>query len=74
MTHVRLALVLLVILAIPTPSTALAQGSATPSYDIAGYCEQISQAIGGSYQIKAYCIKDERASLAVAAEATGLLS
>lgn len=43
--------------------SAAAQDSAVPAYDIDKYCESVSQAAGGSYQIKSYCVLEERQSL-----------
>src|SRR5438045_3280962 len=45
-----------------TPPMLAAQTSA-PTYSIDDYCESVSQAIGGSYTIKAQCVKEENAAL-----------
>jgi hypothetical protein len=42
------------------PIAATARTRELPVYDIEAYCEAVSQAVGGSYQIKVACIKEER--------------
>ena len=57
-------LVVLSLLLLIAPSLLHAQGGSTPSYDIRAYCAQVSQAVGGSYQIEAGCVDIERTSRA----------
>lgn len=50
-------------LSIPTDKISQKPKTALPSFNTNGYCDRVSDAVGGSYAIKEQCLKDEHSAM-----------